>query len=423
MRVYLSSTFEDLVEYRAAAAQALHRLSHQVIQMENYVSAPTTPLLKVVEDVRTCDVFIGIYAWKRGSIPTATHQTSVPHVPDVSLGQSSYIEWELAAARHAKLTVLLFLLHDDAPWPPHLVDGFEDPADQQPIRAMRESIRNSQMVSFFRTPGDLEQLVATSIAASETTRQLRFFLVPPAEFQNEGGFSVESSDLDAITEELGNITQSIATSASQRTIKINLSTGWWSTRLFLLAFMSIRLNRIRRILITETRSTGDGPSEETFVGLLPTETAVSTLGALHPILRKFASRSGSLTVSTVDVNAEIKNLLDIWHKCFPEKTPERKIAHHIRAEDLSRWFGHAMLRRPLPVRDVQRPTPLELALVMNYPHDFVPIVWQELPEVPADDPPPDPIQRFDVVEQAELSKRISQRFVNDQLGRFTIRDF
>ncbi len=422
MRVYLSSTFEDLVEHRAAAARALHRLSHQVVQMENYVSAPTTPLLKVVEDIRTCDIFIGIYAWKRGSIPTATHQTNVPPIPDVTLGQSSYTEWELATARHAKMTILLFVLHEDAPWPPHLVDGFENPADRQPIRTMRENICNSQMVSFFRSPSDLEQLVAASIAASETTRQLRFFLVPPAEFQNEVGFSVESSDLTAITEELENITRNIATSASQRTIKINLSTGWWSTRLFLLAFMASRLNRIRRILITETRSAGAGLSEEAFVGLLPTETAVSTIGALHPILRKYALRCGAVTVSAVNLNTEIEKLLDIWHKCFPGKTPEREIALHITAEDLFRWFGQAILRRPLPVRDVQRPTPLELALVMNYPHDFVPIVWQELPEATPDGPLPEPIQRFDVVEQAELSKRISQRFVNDQLGRFTIRD-
>jgi hypothetical protein len=44
----------------------------------------------------------------------------------------------------------------------------------------------------------------------------------------------------------------------------------------------------------------------------------------------------------------------------------------------------------------------------------------EEPETTGDESPTSPVQRFDVVEQADLSQRIAQRFVNDQLGRIVM---
>ena len=52
--------------------------------------------------------------------------------------------------------------------------------------------------------------------------------------------------------------------------------------------MAERLTRIRRILVTSNLSTAGGV-EEQFVGLLPTETAISTIGILHPELSKFVA--------------------------------------------------------------------------------------------------------------------------------------
>ena len=45
MRIYLSSTYTDLVEYRAAVARLLRQMGHEVIGMEEYVAEGSRPLV------------------------------------------------------------------------------------------------------------------------------------------------------------------------------------------------------------------------------------------------------------------------------------------------------------------------------------------------------------------------------------------
>ena len=67
-RIYISSTYEDL-EYREAVYRALRKMGHDVISMEYYVAQGQRPLQKCLEDVASCDIYIGIFAWKYGYIP------------------------------------------------------------------------------------------------------------------------------------------------------------------------------------------------------------------------------------------------------------------------------------------------------------------------------------------------------------------
>jgi hypothetical protein len=68
-KIYISSTYEDLEKEREAAAEAIRRLGHTTLAMEDYVAADKRPLDKCLEDVRNCDVYIGIFAWRYGDIP------------------------------------------------------------------------------------------------------------------------------------------------------------------------------------------------------------------------------------------------------------------------------------------------------------------------------------------------------------------
>lgn len=54
--IYLSSTFEDLKEYRDLAGRALRKLQHRVIGMEDYVASDERPLDKCLQDVARCDI-------------------------------------------------------------------------------------------------------------------------------------------------------------------------------------------------------------------------------------------------------------------------------------------------------------------------------------------------------------------------------
>jgi len=55
--VYISSTFDDLKEYRAAVYEALSKMKdHHVIAMEDYVATDRRPVDKCPSDVEACDI-------------------------------------------------------------------------------------------------------------------------------------------------------------------------------------------------------------------------------------------------------------------------------------------------------------------------------------------------------------------------------
>ena len=52
MRIFVSSTYSDLREHRAAAIRALGQLGHKVVAMEDFVAAGIEPLKRVLESVK-----------------------------------------------------------------------------------------------------------------------------------------------------------------------------------------------------------------------------------------------------------------------------------------------------------------------------------------------------------------------------------
>ena len=69
MRVYISSTFEDLQDYRKEVAASIHRLHHDDVAMEYYVAEDTRPVERCLEDVAACNVYVGLFAYRYGFIP------------------------------------------------------------------------------------------------------------------------------------------------------------------------------------------------------------------------------------------------------------------------------------------------------------------------------------------------------------------
>ena len=51
MRVFVSSTFEDLVEYRNAATDAIERLGQQGIRMEVFGARPASATVACFEEI------------------------------------------------------------------------------------------------------------------------------------------------------------------------------------------------------------------------------------------------------------------------------------------------------------------------------------------------------------------------------------
>ena len=143
-RVFVSSTFQDLKEYRQTVYVALRRLGHQSVAMEDYAATDRPPLERSLEDLRNSDVAVFIVAWRYGYIP-AGHQYSMT-------------ELALRAAREAGIPCLIFLLSDSAPWEEKHID-----TDSTNIRRFRDELLKSYVVAFFTTPDELAMQVAVSL--------------------------------------------------------------------------------------------------------------------------------------------------------------------------------------------------------------------------------------------------------------------
>ena len=51
MRIFVSSSFEDLRDHRSAAIRVLRQLGHEVLAMEDMVAGAAAPLAKVLESM------------------------------------------------------------------------------------------------------------------------------------------------------------------------------------------------------------------------------------------------------------------------------------------------------------------------------------------------------------------------------------
>jgi hypothetical protein len=105
LKIYISSTFSDLEPYREAVYKALRKLRHDVVAMEDYVATDKRPLDKCLADVESCDVYVGIFAWRYGYVPKKDNPQ-----------KQSITEREFRRAVEKDKQCLIFLMADEAPW-------------------------------------------------------------------------------------------------------------------------------------------------------------------------------------------------------------------------------------------------------------------------------------------------------------------
>ena len=112
MRIFISSTSDDLQDYRTAVADQLDRLEgFEVISMEGYSAMPQGPLEKVLDDVASADVYILLFAFRYGSVPRGFER--------------SFTELEFRQASDKNVPRLVFLVDEDANWKPRYFDKGE----------------------------------------------------------------------------------------------------------------------------------------------------------------------------------------------------------------------------------------------------------------------------------------------------------
>jgi len=147
MRVYVSSTSLDLAEYRQAVIRALWLSGHTPVCMEHHAPGDVVPKDESLRKVATCDVYVGIFAWRYGFIPQGC--------------EFSITEMEYREAERLKKTTLIFLLDEGVEWPAEYREGGEN---ERRIRELRERLQQDKWVHFFTNPDSLTAEVLTAIA-------------------------------------------------------------------------------------------------------------------------------------------------------------------------------------------------------------------------------------------------------------------
>src|SRR5271166_964732 len=172
MRIFVSSSFEDMREHRAAAIRVLRQLGHEVLAMEDMTAASSPPLNKVIEMVDRSDAYVGFFAWRYGYIPPKPtgdirqeSTNKAPKVKDATPGETSITHYEYLRARERNMAIVAFLLDEQWPWPPQFIDGFDKtrpdaPESAKMIRELRRQLQQERVVSWFTTPADLEARVS-----------------------------------------------------------------------------------------------------------------------------------------------------------------------------------------------------------------------------------------------------------------------
>ena len=165
IKVFLSSTAQDLVAYRKVADDTILRMSQEAVVMERFGPLPGEPVAECERKARACDVVVCIVAHRYGFVPEQ--------------GRGSITRREVEAAKAAGRDVLVWIVADDYPWsekkeqdlltdPTVLADPArvaEVVAGVQALRDFKSWLRANFVCETFTSPDDLGRKIAVALSA------------------------------------------------------------------------------------------------------------------------------------------------------------------------------------------------------------------------------------------------------------------
>jgi hypothetical protein len=144
-KIFISSTFDDLAEYRNAVRDAVLRAGAMPVLIEDQPASGRTVEEKLRELLDASDAVLFLVGHRYGTVDSKTGK--------------SWVEWEYEAAMRRGKPSLVFLAAEDAPWPPSFIDP-----DRRKIEKFRKAIASAQAVRFFSGPDDLRLSVTDALS-------------------------------------------------------------------------------------------------------------------------------------------------------------------------------------------------------------------------------------------------------------------
>jgi len=357
MRIYLSSTYTDLVEHRAAVARLLRQMGHEVIGMEEYVAEGSRPLDRCLKDVDSAAIYVGIFAWRYGyAPPSPTVSPGDPVIatpPRMSITES---EFRRAAGKRP----LVFMLDPKASWPVQYIDALSGtPEDAAAVKRLRDELSSQWLAGFFTTPEDLARQVSAAVYRREVTDRLGTISAAPGltESLMYGGPISDST--------LMSLQQSLVRAPELRVLTVDLRDGnyWWSTRLFFLAAVAGEIAGTRLLIFTE--------NGERYLGAATTATVRDRLANMSTPLRQFLDQCRQQAVTAVDLARALDQRASLWNTIVNQAIEDAERSF-VTARDLRRWLGDDLLENSV-TQDGDAVSNELLRSIIDWPHPYVPI--------------------------------------------------
>jgi len=141
LKVFVSSTWEDLQPERGAIEAALSRVQEaSFIGMESWGSRPETPKNACLVEVVNCDIYLGVFAFRYGSV-------------DPESGKSM-TELEYCQARVLNKPCLIYFKSENAFV--RASDFEQSPDAQQKLNALKEELQRNHVLAYFVSADELK---------------------------------------------------------------------------------------------------------------------------------------------------------------------------------------------------------------------------------------------------------------------------
>ncbi len=145
LKVFISSTYIDLKDYRQSAITVVNRYKCVPLAMEFFMSQPDEPTKVCEKEVRECDIFVGIYAHRYGFIPKRK--------------QKSITQAEYELARKEGKDCLCSIVDQDFSWKPKFFEFNK----KEKLDAFLGKVKEKSVLSFFTTVSDFESKLSASL--------------------------------------------------------------------------------------------------------------------------------------------------------------------------------------------------------------------------------------------------------------------
>lgn len=146
LKVFLSSTWQDLREERATVVDSLSRMGLGLIGMEVFGSSPRSPLVECLAEVERSDFFVLIVGHRYG---------------EVGPNRLSFVESEYKLAIKKGIPVFVYFKDEQTPVLPSYVEQSSHKATR--LRLLKNRITKKHVVSWFSTPQDLARIVVADL--------------------------------------------------------------------------------------------------------------------------------------------------------------------------------------------------------------------------------------------------------------------